>query len=127
MYAIFEDGARQYRVSEGDVVRVDHRDVTIGSHLEFPRVLLFANGPDFKVGQPTVDGMRVVGTVIALPSTKTYIQHFRRRKHYRRLTGHRQPFVEVRVTNILMPGQAAPAAPAPAASQPETPASSASI
>jgi len=115
MYAIFEDGARQYRVSEGDVVRVDYREVSAGSQVEFPRVLLCANGNDVKIGSPVVEGMRIVGTVVGQPSTKVYVQHFRRRKNYRRLKGHRQHYVEVKVTGILLPGMSAPPAPEPAA------------
>jgi large subunit ribosomal protein L21 len=111
MYAIFEDGSRQYRVSEGDLVRVDYREAAVGSRLEFPRVLLCANGEDVKIGQPVVEGMRIVGTVVGQPSTKTYVQHFRRRKNYRRLKGHRQHYVEVKVTNILLAGQSAPPLP----------------
>ncbi len=56
-------------------------------------------------------GMRIVGTVVAQPSTKVYIQHFRRRKNYRRLKGHRQHYVEVKVTNILEQGQEVPPLP----------------
>ncbi len=52
MYAVFEDGSRQYRVSEGDVVRVDYRDAEIGSRLEFPRVLLYQDAGDLRIGQP---------------------------------------------------------------------------
>jgi len=114
MYAVFEDGSRQYRVSEGDIVRVDYRDTTIGSRIEFPRVLLTASGADVQIGKPALDGIRVVGTVVAQPSIKTQIQHFRRRKNYRRLNGHRQHYVEVKVTNILLAGQQAPALPEPA-------------
>ena len=108
MYAVFEDGSRQYRVSEGQVVKVDYRDAEVGSRVEFPRVLLYASGDDRRIGQPLVEGMRVVGEVVDFPSTKTYIQHFRRRKNYRRLRGHRQWYVAVRVSNILLPGQEAP-------------------
>lgn len=122
MYAVFEDGSRQYRVSEGDVVRVDYRDAAVGSRLEFGRVLLYASGGDVKIGQPTVEGMRVLGTVTGQPSTKLQIQHFRRRKNYRRLRGHRQHYVEVKVTNILMPGQPTPPEPPPPAPAPEAPA-----
>ena len=113
MYAIFEDGSRQYRVSEGDVVRVDYRDAPIGARIEFLRVLMCAEGADFKVGQPTVDGMRVLGTVVAQPSTKIYVGHFRRRKNYRRLKGHRQHYLEIKVTNILQSGQETPPMPPP--------------
>ena len=128
MYAIFEDGSRQYRVSEGDVVRVDYREAPIGARIEFLRVLMCADGADFKVGQPTVDGMRVLGTVVAQPSTKIYVGHFRRRKNYRRLKGHRQHYLEIKVTNILQSGQPTPPMPAPKeAPAPKTPAVPATV
>lgn len=104
MYAIFEDGSRQYRVSVGDLVRIDHREVEVGASLELGKVLLVADGADVMVGQPLVAGARVVAEVTGHPSTKTVIQHFRRRKNYRRLKGHRQPYVEVRIKSILKPG-----------------------
>lgn len=110
MYAIFEDGSRQYRVSVGDSVRLDHREADVGSSLELGTVLLVADGADVLVGQPLVSGARVVAEVSGHPSTKTVIQHFRRRKNYRRLKGHTQPYVEVRIKHILRPGDAAPAA-----------------
>jgi len=118
MYAIIEDGARQYRVSEGEVVKVDFRrdekseelqGAPAGTTVEFGRVLLYRNGDELKVGQPVVEGMRVVGEVVGHPSTKVYIQKFRRRKNYRRLRGHRQHYTSVRVKHILLPGQEAPA------------------
>ena len=56
MYAIFEDGSRQYRVSIGDTVRIDHREATVGSSLELGKVLLVANGADLLLGQPLVGG-----------------------------------------------------------------------
>ena len=101
MYAIFEDGSRQYRVSVGDTVRLDHREAEVGSALELGKVLLVANGADLKVGQPLVAGAKVVGEVTGHPSVKSMIQHFRRRKNYRRLKGHRQPYLEVKIKEIL--------------------------
>jgi large subunit ribosomal protein L21 len=110
MYAIFEDGSHQYRVSVGDTVRLDHREAEVGSSLELGTVLLVADGADALVGQPVVAGARVVGEVVGHPSTKSVIQHFRRRKNYRRLKGHRQPYVAVRIKHILKPGEAVPTA-----------------
>jgi large subunit ribosomal protein L21 len=123
MYAVFEDGSRQYNVQEGDLVKVDFREAEVGARIEFGRVLLFKNNDDLRVGQPMIEGMRVLGEVVDHPSTKLYIQHFRRRKNYRRLKGHRQPYTSVRVKHILVPGQEPPAAPPPPAPQtsPETP------
>jgi large subunit ribosomal protein L21 len=118
MYAVFEDGSRQYRVQEGDVVRVDYRKAEIGSQLEFQRVLLFQANDDTRIGRPTVEGARVLAEVIEHPSTKLYIQHFRRRKNYRRLRGHRQPYTSVRIRSILLPGMEAPSLAAPPASEP---------
>ena len=104
MYAIFEDGSRQYRVAVGDTVRLDHREAEVGSTLELGKVLLVAGGPDTLIGQPLVAGARVVAEVTGHPSTKYVIQHFRRRKNYRRLKGHRQPYLEVRIKEIFGPG-----------------------
>lgn len=121
MYAVFEDGSRQYRVSQGQVVTVDFRagegdGADDGTEVTFPRVLLYCDGEDRKVGQPTVEGARVVGEVVGHPSIKVMIQKFRRRKNMRRLRGHRQFYTAVKVTKILLAGQdaAAPATPAQA-------------
>src|SRR5262245_6064346 len=140
MFAIFEDGARQYQVSEGQVVKVDFRaqpgerteedrpvGVPAGTSVEFAHVLLYRNGNDLQIGRPLLAGARVVGEVVDHPSTKVYVQKFRRRKNYRRLRGHRQRYTAVRIKHILLAGQdpstrtaAAPAA-APEASAPPAP------
>jgi large subunit ribosomal protein L21 len=121
MYAVFVDGSRQYRVGEGEVVRLDYRAADIGSQVELSNVLLY-QGPDgLKIGQPTLAGARVLAEVVDHPSTKLYIQHFRRRKNYRRLKGHRQPYTAVRIRNILLAGQEPPAPPPPSAETPATP------
>ena len=124
-YVVFEDGSRQYKVSEGEVVKVDYREAEVGARLEFKRVLLYTNGEDTRLGTPLVEGVRVLADVVDHPSIKLYIQHFRRRKNYRRLKGHRQHYTAVRVRHILLPGQEPPVAKAPEttpANTPETPA-----
>ena len=103
MYAVFEDGSRQYRVQEGEVVRLDYRQADIGAKLEFPRVLLAEKDGTATIGQPLIAGARVVGEVVALPTIKTFIQRYRRRKNYRRFKGHTQPFTSVRVKQIVLP------------------------
>lgn len=105
MYAVFEDGSRQYKVSEGEVVQVDYRDADIGAKVEFDRVLLYRKDTETKIGQPLVEGARIIGLVVDQPSTKYYIQHFRRRKNYRRLKGHRQHYLAVKVYQIALPGE----------------------
>jgi large subunit ribosomal protein L21 len=103
MYAVFEDGSRQYRVQEGDVVNVDFREAQVGSNVEFNRVLLAQRDNDTQIGQPVIAGARVVGEVVNHPSIKMYIQHFKRRKNYRRMKGHRQPYTAVRISKIEVP------------------------
>ena len=117
MYAVFEDGSRQYRVQEGDVVQVDFREAELGSSLEFNRVLLYQKDAETMIGQPLISGARVLAEVVDHPSTKHYVQHFRRRKNYRRLRGHRQPYTSVQIRSILLPGMEPPAKTAPEPAQ----------
>ena len=109
MYAIFEDGSRQYRVEEGSLVVIDYREATAGQRLEMGKVLLLSSGADTVIGQPLVAGARVLTEVVDFPRVKTMTQKFRRRKNYRRLKGHTQPHVRVKVTHILGAGAATPA------------------
>lgn len=100
MYAVFSDGSHQYRVSEGDEVEVDFREAEPGATIEFPSVLLYANGDDLRIGRPIVEGMKVVGEVVDQTSEKLRVGHFRRRKNYRRVKGHRQWHTRVKVKSI---------------------------
>jgi len=100
MYAVFEDGSRQYRVSEGDVVTIDYRNAEPGSRLQLDRVLLYQNEGDTRIGQPALAGAKIEAEVVDHPTIKTYIQKFRRRKTYRRFRGHRQPLTAVRIRSI---------------------------
>ena len=101
MYAIFEDGSRQYRVEVGSTVVVDYREAEAGKTLEFDRVLLVQGGADAQIGQPLVAGAKVVAEVVDFPTKKTMTQKFRRRKASKRLKGHTQPYVRVKVTDIV--------------------------
>lgn len=119
MYAVFEDGSRQYRVQEGDVVKIDFRDLDVGASLEFDRILICKGDADANIGQPLVNGARIVADVVDHPSTKLYVQHFRRRKNYRRLKGHRQPYTAVRIKHILLPGMQMPVSGSQPAAKPQ--------
>src|SRR3954465_3941048 len=115
MYAIVEDGSRQYRVEEGATLVIDYRKAELGQRLELNKVLLLAGGDAPVIGQPLVAGARVLAEVVDFPKTKTVTQKFRRRKNYRRLKGHTQPYVRVKVTHILKAGAPTPPeAPKPA-------------
>jgi large subunit ribosomal protein L21 len=85
MYAIIEDGSRQYRVEPNATVTLDYREVQPGQPLELTKVLLYQNGAETLIGQPLVEGARILTEVVELPTKKTITQKFRRRKNYRRL------------------------------------------
>jgi large subunit ribosomal protein L21 len=115
MYAIIEDGSRQYRAETGATLTIDYREAEPGQRLELGNVLLLSAGADTLIGQPLVAGARVLAEVVDFPRVKTVTQKFRRRKNYRRLKGHTQPHVRVKVTHILKAGEATPPeAPRPA-------------
>jgi large subunit ribosomal protein L21 len=98
MYAVIATGGKQYRVSEGTVVRVEKLDADAGAVVEFNQVLLVGEGVDVA---PYVTGARVTATVEKHgKADKVGITKFRRRKHYLRQKGHRQPYTEVKVTGI---------------------------
>jgi large subunit ribosomal protein L21 len=106
MYAVIVDGSRQYRVQEGDLLRIDYREGEPGQVVEFGRVLLIKGEGPASVGRPTIEGAKVVGEVKEQTSEKYVIQRFRRRKNYRRLKGHRQPYTFVKIQQIVAPGGA---------------------
>ena len=104
MYAIIEDSSQQFRVSEGDVLNVDLRELAEGAaELTFDRVLLVSGEDSIKVGTPLVAGARVVAEIISgeMLGSKIHVYKFRRRKTYRRKIGHRQKYIQVRVKKIV--------------------------
>ena len=102
MYAVIATGGKQYRVQEGAVVRVEKLDAQAGASVEFSQVLLVGAGEDVKVGTPYVAAAKVVGTVEAHgKGDKVRIVKFRRRKHYKREGTHRQPYTDVKITQIV--------------------------
>ena len=101
MYAIITDGGRQYRVEEGQELDVDYRDVAKGSQLTFDQILAVAGTSGLKLGQPYVSGASVAAEVLGVElGDKISIQKFRRRKNFRRRTGHRQMFTRVKSSKI---------------------------
>lgn len=104
MYAIIEDSGQQFRVSEGDVVDVDLRELAQdATGVEFGRVLLVSNEDDVKVGTPLVDGAKVTASIIDPMAKGKKVQSFywRRRKASRKKTGHRQKYLRVKITGIV--------------------------
>lgn len=103
MYAIFEDGGRQYKVSSGDKIYIDIRDLTDGQEtIEFDQVLALGEGDDTRIGQPLIDGARVVAKIDGeLKAKKITVVKYRRRKNVRRKQGHRQKHLQVTVSEIV--------------------------
>jgi large subunit ribosomal protein L21 len=101
MYAVFQTGGKQYRVSEGDVVRVESLEAEAGATVDFDKVLLVSDGDATEIGTPYVSGGRVSATVTGHGrGEKLMIVHFRRRKHSRKQMGHRQNYTELKITGI---------------------------
>ncbi len=101
MYAIIVDGGRQYRVQPGMELDVDYRDIAQGENLTFEKVLAVSGGDGLTLGAPTVSGASVTASVIGTQmDKKIYVQKFRRRKHSKKRTGHRQMHTRVRIEKI---------------------------
>ncbi|MGL4827406.1 MAG: 50S ribosomal protein L21 [Enterovibrio sp.] len=101
MYAVFQSGGKQHRVSEGQTIRLEKIEVEAGSTVVFDSVLLVANGDNVAVGAPFVAGSKVTAEVVTHGrGDKVKIVKFRRRKHSRKQMGHRQWFTEVKITGI---------------------------
>ena len=104
MYAVIRAGGKQYRVAPGDVIRVEKFGTGTDRHVEFPEVLA-VSGEEGQIGKPQSEA-RVVGDVIEEGrSPKILVFHYKRKKQYKKLRGHRQPFTAVRITEIAFDGQ----------------------
>ncbi len=101
MYAVIESGSKQYRVSEGDVIDVERLPVQIGDEVELERVLL-VSGEALKIGNPLVEGAKVVTRVEGVgQGRKIRVWKYRPKERYRRRQGHRQVYSRLRVEKII--------------------------
>jgi large subunit ribosomal protein L21 len=101
MYAVIKTGGKQYRVAQGDRLRVEKLAGNVGDTVTLDQVLLVGEGEGVKVGAPLVGGAKVQAKIVAQDrGKKIIIFKFRRRKNYRRKTGHRQPFTALEITGI---------------------------
>jgi len=100
MYAVIRTGGKQYRISEGDVLRVEKLVGEVGSDVTFDEVLLIGGTEAPKIGQPRVNGAKVIAKIVAQDRHRRVI-HFRKEKEgWARRRGHRQPYTEVKITSI---------------------------
>jgi large subunit ribosomal protein L21 len=101
MYAVIQTGGKQYRVAEGDTLKVEKLAADTGATVELDRVLMVADGENVKVGKPYLEGGKVTATVEAHGRNKTVkILKFRRRKQYLKRQGHRQWYTAIKITGI---------------------------
>lgn len=101
MYAVIKTGGKQYRVEEGQFVKLEKLDAEVGSEVKFDQVMMVADGDKIKLGQPLVDKANVKAEVVAHGRhRKVKIIKFKRRKHHMKQMGHRQFFTQVKITKI---------------------------
>ncbi len=107
MYAVLKTGGKQYRVTAGDTIKVEKLEGKVGDELELAEVLLLADGERLTLGRPLVEGARVKARILEQDRhRKVVIFKYKRRKRYRRKTGHRQPFTALRIEHIVVPATA---------------------
>lgn len=100
MYAIIATGGKQYKVSEGDVIKVEKLDTNVGESYTFDQVLVVNNG-EMKVGNPTVEGASVEASVVSEGrGKKVIVYRYKRKSGYHKKNGHRQSYTEVKIEKI---------------------------
>jgi len=101
MYAVIKTGGKQYRVSQGDVLKVEKLDGEVGASVEIGSVLAVGEGDGIKVGAPMVEGAKVIAEIVAQGKNKKVISFKkRRRKGYTKKQGHRQLFTSIKIQDI---------------------------
>ncbi|MEZ5543386.1 MAG: 50S ribosomal protein L21 [Pseudomonadota bacterium] len=101
MYAVIKTGGKQYRVAQGETLRIETLAGNTGDAVEFDQVLMIGEGADVKIGTPYVSGGKVTATIKSHGrGKKVEIIKFRRRKHHMKRMGHRQNYTEVEITGI---------------------------
>lgn len=101
MYAVIVTGGKQYKVAEGDFLKIEKIEQPTGETIDFDRVLLVGNGEEVTVGAPVVAGAKVTAEVVSQGRhDKVRIIKFRRRKHSMKRQGHRQWYTEIKITGI---------------------------
>jgi large subunit ribosomal protein L21 len=101
MYAVIRTGGKQYRVADGQTVKVESLEGEVGAQLTLDQVLSVSDGATVRIGTPLVDGAVVKATVVAQGRhPKVRIFKMQRRKHFQKRAGHRQNFTELRIDSI---------------------------
>ncbi len=102
MHAVMVSGGQQFRVKEGQLLKLEKLEAEPGSSIEFDNVLMILDGEQVQIGAPNLKGFKVKADVIGHGrGDKIHIIKFRRRKHHKKQMGHRQWYTEVRITGII--------------------------
>ncbi|MGE5544798.1 MAG: 50S ribosomal protein L21 [Bacillota bacterium] len=102
MYAVIKTGGKQYRVQEGEVLKLEKLAADTGETVEFDQVLAVKTDDGLKIGTPYVEGARVQGKVLGQGKAKKIVVFkYKPKKNYRKKQGHRQPFTSVRIEKIM--------------------------
>ncbi len=101
MYAIVDSGGKQYRVKEGDILKVEKLAGEVGDNISFDKILMFSDDENVNIGTPLLEDVTVNGHIVEQGKAKKIIVFkYKRRKRYRRKQGHRQQFTAVKIDNI---------------------------
>jgi large subunit ribosomal protein L21 len=101
MYAIIQQGGKQYKVAPGETVRIEKVDGNVGDTVKLQDVLMVADGDKVQIGKPVLSGVIVTGTILEQDKNKKIVDVvFRRRKASMKTKGHRQPYTALKITEI---------------------------
>lgn len=101
MYAVFKTGGKQYKIKEGDILRIEKIAGEVGTDISFDKVLMFADGKNINVGVPILDSVEINGHILEQgKSKKIIVFKYKRRKRYRRKQGHRQQYTAIKIDSI---------------------------
>ncbi|WP_221251070.1 50S ribosomal protein L21 [Desulfuromonas versatilis] len=100
MYAVIKTGGKQYKVSEGDFLKIEKIEGAVGDSIELNEVLM-VGGEEVKIGTPLLPGAKVKAQIVEqAKDTKILVFHSKRRKGYRKMYGHRQPITRLKIQGI---------------------------
>jgi len=101
MYAVVKTGGKQYRVEQGQTIRVEKIEGDVGAAVTLDNVLMFSDGENVNIGQPNLENVTVSGHIVSQDKAKkVLVFKYKRRKRYRRKQGHRQAFTEIKIDSI---------------------------
>ena len=102
MYAIIETGGKQYKVAEGEIVRVELLEAEVDATVEIDRVIAIENEGNLTIGSPYVEGAKVSATVVEHgKGKKVVVFHYKPKKNIRKKNGHRQPYTALKIESIM--------------------------